>query len=93
MVQLQGFGALLFGAVALAFIGALAVNFGGALEITLALAAMFAAYGSQWFSFNGAVLVDAGRAPEAQSLHAIAWWLQIGATASAAVSFIFSVWF
>ncbi len=85
MVQLQGFGALLFGAVALAFVGALAVLFGGPLEITLALAAMFAAYACQWVLFDNAT----------SDIYAslLALYFMGGSVLLAAASFVMSVWF
>ncbi len=87
MTQLQGFGALLFGAVALAFIGAVAVIFGGPIEITLALAAMFAAYACQWLLFNHEV--------EPNSVYgtALAFYFMVGSILLGGASFLMSVWF
>lgn len=91
MTQLQGFGALLFGAVTLAFIGVLAVLFGGPLEITLAVAALTAGYASQYLSFMVALATEYGvTAPVHGKL---ALWLQWASIALAATSFILSVWF
>ena len=95
MTQLQGFGALLFGAVALAFVGTLAILFGGPLEITLALAAMFAAYGSQFFSFAQAATTEYGlpRGPDYEWWAKFASWGLWASIALGAASFLLSVWF
>jgi predicted Co/Zn/Cd cation transporter (cation efflux family) len=94
MTQLQGFGALLFGAVALAFVGALAILFGGPLEITLALAAVFAAYTCQWCLFAMEHAFSLNRRDEGTDLLGrSAFWLQIACIALGAASFLLSVWF
>lgn len=92
MVQLQGFGALLFGAVALAFVGVVALMFGGPSEITAAAAAMACAYGSQWCSFTAAYLYEVDR-QRADPLNISALVLMIVSAVLAFLSLLASVWF
>lgn len=89
MTQLQGFGALLFGAVTLAFVGALAILFGGPLEITLAAAAMTLAYYVQWSLF----IAEFGSPEQKAQINKGAFVWTIGVAVLAAASFLLSVWF
>lgn len=92
MTQLQGFGALLFGAVTLAFVGAVAILFGDPASITAALVAMAAAYASQWCAFM-ATYLDEVDGQRIDGLHAAALLLQLVSILAALCSFIASVWF
>lgn len=91
MTQLQGFGALLYGAIGLVLVAVLAVTQGGPLEITLAALAIGAAWLSQYFSFLHAYAAEYEQADPKSALRA--WVAQLLSLAAAAASFLLSVWF
>lgn len=92
MTQLQGFGALLFGAVALAFVGALAILFGDPASITAAFAAMGAAYASQFCTYLAAYFEEHD-GMRVDALYVAGLLLQAACVVLTLLSFTASVWF
>ncbi len=85
-MNLNALGALMFGNLALAFIGAVAIVFGGPFTITLAALAMLCAYAAQLFFYAHDTSYEGAPA----AIGTVLWVLSV---LLAAISGISSVWF
>ena len=88
-MNLNALGALLFGNLTLAFLGACAIVFGGPAEITAIAIAMACSYGAQLL-FYVADQSSLGQRPEIMLFGTILW---IAAILLAAIGGIATVWF